>query len=652
MKKPQLTLEEKFRLLIGKNYWNIDDLDGKLPVVTLSDGPHGLRRCDEKTNKVIPSTAYPNASMVANTWNVELARQVGENIADACIEQKTDVLLAPGTNVKRSPLCGRNFEYFSEDPFLSGEMAYAFIDGVQSKGIGACLKHFAANNNENYRHIQNSEMDERVLYEIYLSAFERALEAKPWMLMSSYNKLNGAYANENPKLLNGILRGKFGYDGLIVSDWNSVKNRARALKATLDLEMPFNENSLKDLYEGYEAGFITEKEVNACVDRIFTLIEKIEKAAPKRKVTTTKEQRHENAVKIAEEGFVLLKNENEILPLKADASIDLYNPQGSYQTMGGGSAHALTDYKIKGLDETLKEAGYKVESFTDCCTGYYNLDATGDYQLVVVNSQCKELEACDRDNILLKTVDEESLINIANRNENVIALVYAGSAVDMSRWAHKVKAIVFVGFGGEGTNEALANILSGKVSPSGKLTETFPNTLEDSPVDKSNEFELYNFYAERFNVGYRYYDKYATPAFAFGHGLSYAKFEYSNLTVEKQSETDYVICYTVKNVSNVAGKEISQIYVSDLLSTSERPKKELKGFSKDLLQPGESKRISIPLNKKSFAFWNPAIDGWYVENGVFRILVGAASNDIRLSTEITITLPKFTQLSPIHCRKY
>jgi len=652
MKKPQLTLEEKFRLLRGKNYWNIDDLDGKLPVVTFSDGPHGLRRIDEETKRTIPSTAYPNAVTIANTWNVALARQTGESIADACIEQKTDVLLAPGVNIKRSPLCGRNFEYYSEDPYLAGEMGYAFIDGVQSKGIGTSLKHFAANNNENYRHMQNSEVEERALHEIYLSAFERALEAKPWTVMCSYNKINGAYANENPKLLKGILRGQFGYDGLIISDWNAVKNRARALKATLDLEMPFNENSVQDLEEAYQAGFISEEEVDACVERIFALIDKVEKAAPLRKVTTTKEQRHENAVKIAEEGFVLLKNEGGVLPLKAGAKIDLYNPQGSLQTMGGGSSLAVTDYKVKGLDETLREAGYFVEGFNDCGTGYYNLDATGDYQLVVVNTQCKEIEAVDRDNMLLKTVDEESLINLAERNENVIALVYAGSAVDTSRWAHKVKAIVFVGFGGEGTNEALANVLSGKVSPSGKLAETFPTTAKDCPVDKSEEFKPYNYYAERFNVGYRYYDKYATPAFAFGHGLSYAKFEYSDLALEKKGGTDYVVSYTVTNVSSVAGKEVSEVYVSDLFSTSERPEKELKGFSKDLLMPGESKRISIPLDKKAFAFWNPALGGWYVENGKFRILVGAASDDIRLSAEITVNLPKFTQFSPVHSRKY
>lgn len=645
MKKTDLTLEEKFRLLRGKTSWQTDDLGGKLPSVTVCDGPHGLRNSSS-------STAYPNASMVASTWNVDLARQTGENIADACIEEKVDILLAPGINIKRTPLCGRNFEYYSEDPYLAGEMAYAFISGVHGKGIGTSLKHFAANNNENYRFFQNSEVDERAFREIYVAAFERALEAKPWTVMCSYNKVNGAYASENPRLLNELLRGDLGFDGVIVSDWDAVKNRARALKATLDLEMPYNPASVGELQEGYEAGFITESEVDASVDRLFALIDKVEKAAPLRKITTTREERHAAAVKIAEEGFVLLKNEDGLLPMKAGATVDLYNPKATYKTAGGGSSCVTTDYPIKSLGDTLREAGYGVTEHHDRCTGYFCEESESDYRLVAVNTQCTESEDFDRDNIFLRTIDEEALIRLADAYENVIALVYAGSAVDMSRWAHKVKAIVLVGFGGEGVNEALANVLSGKISPSGKLAESFPVSLEDCPVDKSGEFDPYNFYAERFYVGYRYYDRYDDPLFAFGHGLSYAKFEYSDLVVKKLGETDYEVTYTVKNTSNAAGKEVSQLYVSDPFSTCERPLKELKGFRKDELKAGERKRVTLKLNARSFACWNPALKSWYVENGKYEILVGAASDDIRLKAQIEIRLPKFTQLSPTHSRKY
>lgn len=648
MKRPNLTLEEKFRLLRGKAAMTTDDLDGKVPTILMGDGPHGLRRLNETMDDFLPDIGYPNASMVASTWNVELARQTGENIAESCVEKGVDILLAPGVNIKRTPLCGRNFEYYSEDPYLAGEMAYAFISGVQGKGIGTCLKHFAANNNENYRLYQNSEIDERAFREIYTAAFERALEAKPWTVMCSYNKVNGAYASENPRLLDELLRGDLGFDGVIISDWDAVKNRARALKATLDLEMPHNINSVAELQEGYDAGFITESEVDASVERLFTLMEKIEESAPLRTVTTTREQRHANAVKTAEEGFVLLKNEDGLLPLKAGATVDLYNPRGTYKTAGDGSSCVKTDYPIKSLGETLREAGYDVAEHHGHCTGYYMEDSEGEYQLVAVHTQCVEREDADRDNIFLRTVDEESLIRIAETNENVVALVYAGSVVDMSRWSHKVKAIVLVGFGGEGVNEALANVLSGKVSPSGKLAESFPVTLEDCPVNKRVEFDPYNFYADRFDVGYRYYDKFEDPAFAFGHGLSYAKFEYSDLAVKKISETDYEVSYTVTNVSSVDGKEVSQVYVSDPLSTCERPLKELKGFRKDEIKAGESKRVTVKLNEKSFAYWNPAIKRWYVENGKFRILVGAASDDIRLKAKIKIELPKFTQLSPKH----
>ena len=648
-----LTLEEKLRLLTGKDTWRLSDANGKLPEVFLADGPHGLRMCNEADGTTKPATAMPNLCVVASTWDPELAYLDGATIADDCIENDAQVLLAPGVNIKRTPLCGRNFEYLSEDPFLAGELAKAYIEGVQSKGIGTSLKHFCANNREYDRNSQTSEIDERTLREIYYPAFETALKAEPWTVMCSYNPVNGVYASENRKLLQNVLRDEFGFNGIVVSDWCAVHNGVRAVKAACDLRMPYVPEAYDELKTAYDEGWLTEAEIDERIENILRFIEKTEN--DKKIVTTTKEQRHENAAKIAREGIVLLKNDG-ILPLKGGKTVVSGQFHEHPVLGGGGSAFVRTEYKCAPLaDELRKRLGEKAEIVVprlvlrgvhvkyikNIAEAAYNADAV---VLCVGTGPQVESEDYDRITLRLTPNQEDLILNAAKVNENVIVVLHAGSAVDVSPWIDHVKAVVLVGFAGEAAHEATADILVGAACPCGKLAETFPIHLEDTPTGEARGNGSYERYSEGVLVGYRWYDtKNKEVMFPFGHGLSYAEFEYSDLAIEKNGETDYEVSFTVKNVSNVDGKEIAQVYVRDVVTMVERPEKELKGFAKTALKAGESKRISVKLNERSFAYYNTALDKWHVDNGDFEILVGASSRDIRLKGRIRIELPKEEQ---------
>ena len=659
----KLTLDEKIKLVTGINNWQLSTANGKLPEVFLADGPHGLRKVDIEKQKAgaseaeatIKTTAMPNICLLANTWNTEMAFIDGATIADDCLEYGADVLLAPGVNIKRTPLCGRNFEYFSEDPFLSGIMAKAFIEGVQSKGIGTSLKHFCCNNREYDRWTRNSEVDERTLREIYFPAFEIAIEAKPWTIMCSYNPVNGVYASENKKLLDGVLRRDFGFDGLIVSDWNAVQHSARAIKNTLDLEMPYRPEAFTEIKQALDDGFLTEEELDRSVISVLKLIEKTQTS--KKEITTTKQERHENALAVAHEGITLLKNEGNILPIKG-GNIFVSGAHAYYPPMGGGgSALAQTAYPIKPLFEEISArlegkgkayTGKGVVSsspFTYAWTMKADLKESYNADTVVLcmgTNATVESENYDRFSIRLSKQQEEYIKETADVNENVVVVLFAGSAIDCSPWIDKVNAVLLVGFAGEAGNEATADILTGKVCPSGKLTETYPLCLDDTPTKENIGTATGEKYEEGIFVGYRWYEKKEKEVlFPFGHGLSYAKFEYSDLKITKKSELDYEVSYTVTNVSNVDGKEVSQLYIKDVLSTLERPKKELKGFAKTTLKAGESKRVTHLLNKRSFAYFMPSIDTWYVENGDFEVLIGASSKDIRLKGKIQINLPDY-----------
>lgn len=653
-----LTLDEKIQLLTGKNYWQTNDANGKLPSIWLADGPLGLRMANpDGTTK--QSTAMPSSVVIANSWNTENARLQGETIADECIQEGADVLLAPGVNMKRTPLCGRNFEYYSEDPILAGYMAKAFIEGVQSKGIGTSLKHFYANNREYDRFVQSSDLDERTAYEIYLPAFEIAVQAQPWTVMCAYNPINGVWASENKQALTDILCGEFGFTGLVMSDWEAVRSGWRAAKAGLDLRMPFNPNEYGEVKTAYEKGWITEEEIDICVQRLLDLIEKTEN--DKKIITTTKEQRHQNAVKIAEDGIVLLKNEG-ILPL-TEGDLLVCGPFAKAPAFGGGSARAQSDYIPKHLAVELvsasdgkikadEQCGYfAFRSATSCdfMTDGFTVARKKDAVVLCLGTGFPiEGEHGDRTSIRLTELQEDIILGMAKYNENIVVVLESGSAVDVSPWIDKVKAVVWAGFPGEGGQEAIARVLTGKVCPSGKTSETFPIRLEDTPTGETRGNGFYESYNEGVFMGYRWYDKMQKQvAFPFGFGLSYASFEYSDLKIEKKGELDYEVSYLIKNTSAVDGAEVSQVYVGDIFCRVPRPEKELKGWAKTYLKAGESKRVCIKLNERAFAFYSTALKKWHVESGEFIIQVGASSREIRLSQSIELCLPYDEQYSTL-----
>ncbi len=648
-----LTLDEKLKLLTGLDNWRTYSAEGKIGEIVMSDGPCGVRKVrDGKTEN---ATCMPSPSVVANSWSKEVAFLDGKTIADECIEQDVDIILAPGTNIKRTPLCGRNFEYLSEDPYLAGTLAREFISGAQSKGVGTSLKHYCCNNREFERFYQNNEVDERTLREIYLPAFEEAVKAEPWTVMCSYNLINGIYASENKYMLDDVLRGEFGFNGVVVSDWGAVHNQFRRVRAGLDLEMPYSINAYNDLKIAYERGYITEEQIDRSVKRILELIEKKESSV--KSVEFSVEERHANAVAIAKEGIVLLKNDDDILPLKKGKILVSGEFAREPQICGGGSARNTTSYVQIGLDELIAgklgsaaEVSYLVsrsrtQGISDKFNKTYVSAYDSDTVVICVGNDCiVESEDFDRQGIKLSKTAEDFILNTATINKNVVVVLYAGSAIDVSEWVDSVKAVVFAGFAGEGVNEALASILTGETVPSGKLAESFPTCIEETYTGLEHGNGFVERYTEGVFVGYRYYEHLGLPvSFPFGHGLSYAKFSYSNLKIEKRGETEYEVSYNVTNESDFAAKEVSQVYVKDVFSSVLRPEKELKGFSKEEIGAHETKTITVKLDYRSFAYYNVSLKKWHVENGTFEILVGASSADIRLSGRIDVELPEDTQ---------
>ena len=652
-----LTLEEKLRLQTGKNLWEIDDLNGKLKSFFMSDGPHGLRKMRFNGNcwEDIPSNGYINNVNLANTWNKDLAKLQGHLISEDCIEANVDLLLAPGVNIKRNPLCGRNFEYFSEDPYLAGMMAKSYIEGVQENGVGACIKHFCCNNREIRRGCQSSEVDERTLHEIYLEAFRIAMEAKPFAVMTSYNPVNGIYASENKHLIKDILRNQFNYQGLVISDWMAVHNSAKALKAGLNVRMPFDGNALDQLKEGFKKGLFTETELDESCSYILKALDKAQENKKIRNIKFTKQQRLEQALKIAEESIVLLKN-NGVLPLNLKESCAVISELDARPIIaGGGSSCVRTEVKQKRLSELLQEGGINCEAsklfFLD--PGHpsnsirepMELASKHDVAIVLVGDN-KESEGFDRTTIRLQEREETLIRNVAESANKTVVVIEAGSAIDMSSWIEYVDAVVFAGYLGDVANQAIANILLGNAIPSAKLSETFPFSIDDTPIGDYAGDGNKEVYSDGLLVGYRHYDyEDFDVLYPFGFGLSYAKFEYSKLKVKKIDNTTFEVSYDIKNVSDVDAKEVSQVYVRDVSSMVFREDKALKGFSKDLIKAGETKRVSIILDKHAFAYYDVNNDEYYVENGKFEIMVGASSRDIYLSQAITIELDDSEQHS-------
>lgn len=660
----QMTLEEKAALCTGASAWSTTPVERLgVPEMIVSDGPHGVRRVPDIHSMALqslPATCFPTASCTASTWDVDLLKQMGNALAEECIALNVDVLLGPGVNMKRSPLGGRNFEYFSEDPYLAGEMAANLINGIQSKGVGTSLKHYAANNQEFQRFSISAEMDERTLREIYLPAFEKAVkQAQPWTVMCCYNKVNGAYGSENYHLLTEILKNEWGFEGLVVSDWGAVHDRVAALKGGLDWEMPGpQDRRVKAVVEAVRSGQLDESILNESVRRILRIVFKANET-PKGNASFDVDAHNELARKIAAEGMVLLKN-NSILPLKGYQHIAVigHSAENSH-FQGGGSSHinpTRVAVPFKELQSRADNAeltyaeGYPTDNTfrQDLIDEAVSLAQSADVALLYIALPAfKESEGYDRKDLDL-TEQQIALIKaVTNVQPKTVVVLNNGAPVAMSEWIDSVSAVLEGWMMGQAGGAALADVLFGKVNPSGKLAESFPLKLEDTPAYINWPGGAGKVaYGEGLFIGYRYYDTKNIPVlFPFGYGLSYTTFEYSNAKLSASNVKDVdglTVTVDVTNTGKLAGKEIVQVYVHDQKSELVRPAKELKGFAKVDLGPGETKSVSIKLDYRAFAYYHPEYKQWITEDGDFDILIGASSADIRC--RLTATLESTMEL--------
>ena len=653
----KMTLEEKAAMCSGADFWHTEAVERLgIPASMVSDGPHGLRKQDDKAdhlgvNESIKAVCFPAGCGTAASFNRELLKEMGEALGNECQAEGVSVILGPAVNIKRSPLCGRNFEYYSEDPCLATEIAGALIHGVQSKNVGTSIKHFLANNQETRRLSSDSRVDERTLHEIYLAAFEGAVtREKPWTVMCSYNRINGTYAAENHKYLTEVLRDQWKFDGYVMSDWGAVNNRVADLKAGLDLEMPASGGMNDELIvRAVQSGALEESVVDTAVERILNIVFRYEEHRDKTAVFD-RDKDHELARKVAQETIVLLKNEG-VLPLeekKQIAFIGKYVKKPRYQ--GGGSSH-INSHKVTAAWDVIKDMpniSY-AQGFVD------DKDQTDEALLEeAVQTAAKadvavifaglpdsfESEGYDRTHMRMPDCQNELIAKVAAVQPNTIVVLHNGSPVEMP-WADQVKGIVEAYLGGQAVGGAVCDILFGKVNPSGRLPETFPKKLEDNPSYLSyiGEGDMVE-YREGIFVGYRYYDKKKLDVlFPFGYGLSYTTFDYSNLRVDKKKfkDTDTVtVTVDVTNTGKMAGKEVVQLYVADKESTVIRPEKELRDFAKVELMPGETKTVSFTLGKRAFAYYNTTIHDWHVETGEFVIQIGRSSRDIVLQETVTV----------------
>lgn len=648
----KMTLEEKASLMSGKDFWQTQNIDRLgIPSIFLADGPHGIRRQAEAAdhlglNPSIPATCFPTAATVANSWNEELVETMGLHLGKEAAAQNVNVLLGPGVNMKRNPLAGRNFEYFSEDPYLAGKLAAGLIRGIQSQGVAACVKHFAANNQEERRMVIDTIVDERTLREIYLTAFEIAIEeGKTQTVMSSYNRLNGAFTNENLHLMRDILRKEWGFEGLVVTDWGGSNDRVAGLIAGNELEMPTTAGETnQEIIAAIQSGQLKEEILDECVDRILELIFTTTAALQANNPTIDHQAHHQMAQKVAEESIVLLKNQDQILPISHDKKIAVIGDFAQAARYQGAGSSIVNPTKLEHTLPNLAQSGLTSIGFAQGFNRYgkrsskliaeaCELAQKADVVLLYLGlDEVTEAEGLDRQNTEIPANQIELLDALYQVNPNIVAVLSCGSVVEMP-WITRVKGLLHTYLSGQAGANAVLRVLTGTVNPSGKLAETYPLRYEDTP-------SYYQFpgkevsveYREGPYIGYRYFDTAnVNVLFPFGYGLSYTSFEYANLQITKDGAS-----FELTNTGSVAGMEVAQLYVGCQSKQIFRPRKELKGFAKVQLNPGETKTVTISFDNKTFRYFNVKTNQWEVEEANYGIMIGASSMDIRLQGELFV----------------
>ena len=650
----KLNLEQKCALLSGETVFTTRALPGKgIPAITLSDGPNGVRKQAGAAdhlglNPSVPATCFPTSSATACSWDEKLGEAVGEALGEEAAAQEVAVLLGPGLNIQRSPLCGRDFEYFSEDPILAGRMAAAYVRGIQKNGISACPKHFAVNSQELRRMASDSVLDERTLRELYLTGFEIVVkEAKPKTIMTSYNLINGTYANENAHLLQDILRKDWGFDGAVVTDWGGSNDHALGVKNGSTLEMPCpGGDSIRELMKAVQDGKISEADVDARLDEMLELVLSTHAAVEKAPRTFDAAAHHKLARRAAAESIVLLRNEGGILPLKPNEKLAVIGDFAETPRYQGAGSSAVNALQVDTLLDSIKADDSGI-TFVGYASGFERQGAAdaekleeavalakkADTVLLCLGlDELRESEGLDRADMKLAENQQQLLAAVAAVNPNVVVLLSAGAPIE-TPWVGQCRALVYGALGGQAGAGAAADILTGKLCPCGKLSQTWAQAHDDTPAKANFGGEGRNVeYREGLYVGYRYYQTAGVkPAFPFGYGLSYTTFEYSGL---KADETGVTL--TVTNTGSAAGAEIVQLYVAKPDAKVFRPEQELKGFAKVSLAPGESKTVAIALDDKAFRYWNVKTNAWEVEGGSYQLRVGASSVDIRLTADITV----------------
>ena len=647
----KLNLEQKCALLSGAGTFTTRGYQkAGVPAITLSDGPNGVRKQAGAAdhlglNPSVPATCFPTAATVACSWDPALGEEIGRAMGEEAAAQEVSVLLGPGLNTKRSPLCGRNFEYFSEDPYLSGKMAAAYVRGIQSEGIAACPKHFAANSQELRRMASDSVLDERTLRELYLTGFEIVVkESAPKTIMSSYNLVNGTYANENAHLLQEILRGDWGFTGAVVTDWGGSNDHALGVKNGSTLEMPApGGDAVRELLAAVQSGKISEADVDARLDELLTLVLDTSAAVQKHSRSFDADAHHALARRAAAESTVLLQNDG-ILPLAADTKVAILGDFAETPRYQGAGSSAVNSLKVDTVLENLAQSGLRVLGFAPGFDRRGMADAAKEAEAVALAKQAdvavlflgldeiKESEGLDRTDMKLADNQIALLKAVQQANPNTVVVLNAGSSLE-TPWLTHCRAVVYGALGGQAGAGAVLDVLTGKLNPCGKLAETWANCYEDTPVkDNFAGAGRTVQYREGLYVGYRYYQTAGVPvAFPFGHGLSYTSFAYSDLKASADGVT-----LTVTNTGDRAGAEIVQLYVAKPDAKIFRPAQELKGFAKVPLRPGESRTVVIPLDDKAFRYWNIQTDRWEIEGGQYELRVGASCADIRLAAAVEI----------------